>query len=421
MKNLFGGFYGVSEEATKALWVSDKSVFVFDTNALLLLYRCERETREAFFSQWEKIRDRVFLPYHVCLEYQRNRLTAIKDHVLELRNAGSHIARRVIDASDIEQFEPKQAATIRRYESLRGKVTELSKLLQSTVDKFVKEQIDSRIKEADFLSSHDTVRDRISELANSCIGTAPTQEYIVELEKLGEDRFKKQIPPGFEDAKTKGDQVFTYDGVTYKRKFGDWFIWHEILTYTSSNKPDAVIFVTNDNKKDWLFETGGQIRGPLESLKTEIANKGEGTQFLLYNSASFLVAANNHLQGKTTAPEVIKELERASGEQIKHNVKNEWLENFFRVKNLRLKDGKSFKGSDMYKSDYLCKYNKLHGERDIHMIENELKYISHEMKNKFLTDSEKELLFLIYTKLLEEYVDLGKGDGDNNDDNKIDV
>lgn len=312
MKNLFGGFYGASEDETKAFWTSPDSVFVYDTNALLLLYRCERETREAFFSQWEKIRERVWLPYHVCLEYQRNRLTAIKDHVKELRNAGAHISSRVQTAADISDFDAKYAATIRRYDSLRGKVSELANELQGIVDKFVQEQIETRISEADFLTNHDTVRDRISDLIGERIGNPPNEAEIKTLQELGEVRFAKQIPPGFEDAKTKKDDTFTFNRITYQRKFGDWFIWHEILTYASEKKPGALIFVTNDNKKDWLFETGGLIRGPLESLKTELAEKGEGTHFLLYSSASFLNAANAFLEGQATSPEIIKELERAT-------------------------------------------------------------------------------------------------------------
>lgn len=312
MKKLFGGFYGASEPETKTFWTSPDSVFVFDTNALLLLYRCERETREAFFSQWEKIRERVWLPYHVCLEYQRNRLTAIKDHVKELRNAGAHISSRIQTAADLNVFDGKYAATIRRYDSLRGKVSELAKELQGTVDRFVQEQIETRISEADFLTNHDTVRDRISDLIGERIGNPPTEEEINQLQQTGEIRFSKEIPPGFEDAKTKKDETFTFNKITYKRKFGDWFIWNEILMYASEKKPVAVIFVTNDNKKDWLYETGGQTRGPHESLKTELAEQGEGTHFLIYSSASFLNAANKNLEGQATSPEAIKELERVS-------------------------------------------------------------------------------------------------------------
>lgn len=321
MKDLFGGFYGIDDEGTKSLWNNDKTVFVFDTNVLLLLYRCEKETRDAFFSQWEKIKGRVWLPYHVCLEYQRNRLTAIKEHVMELENAGKHLRSKALEAIAINSLEVKHASTIRRYESLKGKLDELNDNLKSTVDQFVVEQIHTRISEADFLQNHDTVRDRIGELADNRIGTQPDQNTIDKLEAEGEARFKKKIPPGYEDEKAKGEQIFNFNGVTYKRKFGDWFVWKEILNYAESRETSSVVYVTNDEKKDWWYEIGGRTRGPQEALKTELAVKGNGAILFLYNSSSFLNAANKYLQGAMTSEEAILEIGRVSADTINsHNI-----------------------------------------------------------------------------------------------------
>lgn len=322
MKDLFGGFYGVDDEGTKSLWNNEKSIFVFDTNVLLLLYRCEKETRDAFFSQWEKIKGRVWLPYHVCLEYQRNRLTAIKDHVMELENAGKHLRSKALEAIALNSLEVKHASTIRRYESLKGKLDELNDNLKSTVDQFVVEQIHTRISEADFLKNHDTVRDRIGELADYRIGTQPDQNTIDKLEAEGEARFKNKIPPGYEDEKVKGEQIFNFNGVTYKRKFGDWFIWKEILNYVESRETSSVVYVTNDEKKDWWYEIGGRTRGPQEALKTELALKGNGSVLFLYNSSSFLNAANQFLQGAMTSEEAILEIERVSADtKITYEIK----------------------------------------------------------------------------------------------------
>jgi len=419
MKDLFGGFYGATEAETKKLWRSNKSVFVFDTNALLLLYRCESETREAFFSQWEKIQDRVWLPYHVCLEYQRNRLTAIKDHVMELRHSSDHISSRILEASDINKFDKKHAATIRRYDSLRDKVSELSSHLQSTVDKFVEEQINTRIHEADFLKNHDTVRDRISELAGNRIGKAPNQENIHALEKIGEVRYSNQIPPGFEDAKIKKEETFSYNNIIYKRKFGDWFIWNEILDYSSEYEPKAVILVTNDNKKDWWFETGGRTRGPLESLKTELSEKGKGSQLLLYSSASFLIAANSHLDGKETSPELIKELERASEKSttIHLSYKNKFAKNSFYRQLHSLNNSIDTRSSDRYYKNILNYITHLkHGQLPSELLER----ISTLLDDENLPPRYRDQLTALYNETLGRYfnelpTDL-KEDTDSDDD-----
>ncbi len=309
MKDYFKGFYGLSENETQEIWNNDDTVFVFDTNALLLLYRCEKETREAFFEQWSKIKDKVWLPYHVCLEYQRNRLAAIKAHVLELEATGEHLKTRISAAAELNNFDKKHKETIKRYDKLRGEFAQLANQLSTLVDTFVSEQIKNRVEDADFLAKHDTVRDRISDLIGERIGSAPDQAKIDTLQSEGKRRYALQIPPGFEDAKEKKETTFTYNEITYQRQYGDWFIWNEVLVYVEANNKKNVIFVGNDLKEDWVFITGGQTRGPLEALKTEMAKKCNGAEFLLYTSSSFLFNANKHLRGTKASTAAIEEME----------------------------------------------------------------------------------------------------------------
>ncbi|WP_312631326.1 PIN-like domain-containing protein [Pantoea piersonii] len=73
------GVYGVSEKIIANVFTSDTTIFVFDANILLTLYRCEEDTRNRFFEIWEKIKDKCWFPHQVCLDYQRNRLKAVSD------------------------------------------------------------------------------------------------------------------------------------------------------------------------------------------------------------------------------------------------------------------------------------------------------------------------------------------------------
>src|SRR5664279_341625 len=54
-----------------------KGLFVFDTNVLLNLYRYHKDTREELLKIIDKLSDRIWIPFHVALEFQRNRLTVI--------------------------------------------------------------------------------------------------------------------------------------------------------------------------------------------------------------------------------------------------------------------------------------------------------------------------------------------------------
>lgn len=78
MKNMMKGFYNPNDKELDSAWNSEQTLFVFDTNTLLNLYEYAEQTRSDFFSVIEKIRDRVWIPYHVALEYQRRRLGVIK-------------------------------------------------------------------------------------------------------------------------------------------------------------------------------------------------------------------------------------------------------------------------------------------------------------------------------------------------------
>lgn len=77
---------------------------------------------------------------------------------------------------------------------------------------------------------------------------APSQLDLYNWCAEGEMRYKKQIPPGFKDAKNK-------DGL---RKYSDLILWKEIIRYATEKKAN-VIFVTDDVKADWWENSDGEL------------------------------------------------------------------------------------------------------------------------------------------------------------------
>nr|WP_015060901.1 PIN-like domain-containing protein [Rahnella sp. WMR114]CAZ68156.1 hypothetical protein [Rahnella sp. WMR114] len=77
MKDGFKGFYTPNEVDLKSTWASDKTIFVFDTNVFLNIYSYVEGTKEDLFSVFEKIKNRLWMPNHVALEYQKRRLDII--------------------------------------------------------------------------------------------------------------------------------------------------------------------------------------------------------------------------------------------------------------------------------------------------------------------------------------------------------
>ncbi|MXZ00727.1 hypothetical protein F4Y93_08790, partial [Candidatus Poribacteria bacterium] len=76
MKNIFKGYYKLDDKELQSLW--GNALFIFDTNVLLNLYRYQATTSNELFTVMESLADRVWIPYHDGLEFQKRRLNLIE-------------------------------------------------------------------------------------------------------------------------------------------------------------------------------------------------------------------------------------------------------------------------------------------------------------------------------------------------------
>src|SRR6516162_10736254 len=75
MRDKLSGYFTPTVEEFAKLW--SESVFAFDANVLLGLYRSTADAQNVFFSVLDKIADRIFLPHQAASEYFKNRLNVI--------------------------------------------------------------------------------------------------------------------------------------------------------------------------------------------------------------------------------------------------------------------------------------------------------------------------------------------------------
>jgi len=310
MRNSFSGFYGVSEDAIGTVFTSAKTIFIFDANIFLTLYRCEEETRNRFFEIWENIKGQCWFPHQVCLEYQRNRLKVVKDS----RDALSKIPKKIsgsIAELKTQIFDGEYNQTISRYSNLKGELTALFEQIESAANNFNENHIDLRKKNIDFLTVHDVIRDRIDELTDGRIGPAPeNQDVINKLNTSGKTRYKYKTGPGYDDSPDKNKSFYSFDGINYDAEYGDYYVWSQILEYVEGKPECNVVYVTNDAKSDFYYKIEGKVRGPNESLRTEIKKHGVA-EFILQNIDTFLHHANNYLNAEISES-VITELKNSS-------------------------------------------------------------------------------------------------------------
>jgi len=77
MKGLFPQYDDLAEKNFGIAW--KQAIFVFDTNVLLNLYRYQTGTRDELLTVLGQLSGRVWIPHHVALEFQRNRLKVIAE------------------------------------------------------------------------------------------------------------------------------------------------------------------------------------------------------------------------------------------------------------------------------------------------------------------------------------------------------
>lgn len=96
---------------------------------------------------------------------------------------------------------------------------------------------------------------------------------------------------------------YLHRGINYKRKFGDYLVWCQILDYAKSANASAIVFVTDDGKDDWwwVVKSGApKTLGPRPELIDEAAKIAGISEFLMYKPSSFLEFADKFLSAGVT-------------------------------------------------------------------------------------------------------------------------
>ncbi|MGY5356456.1 PIN-like domain-containing protein [Cronobacter dublinensis] len=318
MKLKFPGFYSVPEDSLKEIWLSEATIFIFDTNCLLNLYRCEDSTREQILDVMRAISSNIWLPFQVALEYQRNRRIAIEDSLASLKKIKTELEKT--HSRDILGSVKKHLN-----KSLNDDIQQLQKNLKSTIDDFINDKILLRIENKEMISQHDFIRESIDEIIKDNIGSIPSQQTIDDINQEGEKRYTNKIPPDFSDSVKNGTIHFC--SVEFQNKFGDLYLWKEIIDKAKEDNIKNVIFITDDNKEDWWFKHSGKTHGPLESLKTEICTIANINNFKLMNQLTFLEEAQIYLNDIKVSDESLQDVKELTNVTLEDEQFNSYTEN----------------------------------------------------------------------------------------------
>lgn len=313
MDKNFAHYYSPTEDEFKAIWKN--CIFIFDTNVLLNIYEYSEENRKIFFDVLKALKKRIWIPYHVGLEFHKNRFSRI-------RNAGSTLSdlNKGVETA-LSALSGACEAPISQLKKKKIDIKQISERINQiqSIGKSLLESIATAKEALPRASMSDEIGKKVSELFTGKVGERPaTQDDLQKLIADADTRMEHNIPPGFED-KGKGDATFHDHGIRYSNKHGDLIIWKQIIAHAKKDNNKSVVFVTGDSKSDWWLCEGPLTLGPRVELVQEIITETGIPHFWMYNVEKFLEHSRDILD--------LKEVTDGAIEQAKDIAKN-FLENF---------------------------------------------------------------------------------------------
>lgn len=308
MKGLFPQYYELPRRDFDGIW--REALFVFDANVLLNLYRYRAATKDELLSVLTKLADRVWIPFQVALEFQRNRLGVIAE-----QNRRFSEVEKTIREAQLGLTNALEALQLQKRHSLINP-QKLTEGFTKLVDEFIQE-LNTLKKAQQGLTEIDQLKQQIESIFDGRVGAPPeNQAWLDGLYKEAEERFKKRLPPGYEDAsKSKGEGDIHCDGgLVYQKKYGDYIVWRQLLDHAKANKKKSVIYVTDDNKADWwliISENGPKTVGPRTELIDDARLYAGVDSFLMYKPEGFLSYAKDFLKA-TISDETLQEVRDVS-------------------------------------------------------------------------------------------------------------
>jgi len=313
MKKNFIGYYSTIKDDLEEIWNSEETLFIYDTNCILNLYRCEDHTRDDILNVMKAISNRTWIPFQVGFEYQRNRKKIIQEGVQSLNKIKEQLQENCTANKFLSGNVKKHL-----YSSLFQEITELQRDLEQPINKFITDKIYPRIESKEKLAEHDFIRDKIDAIIGTNVGDIPSTEKINSINEQGEYRYKIKMPPGFKD--DKKDSRSYHAEVEFQDKYGDLYLWFEIIDKAKDDKIKQIIFICDDAKTDWWFEYDGKKHGAQESLKTEICRKSNIKDFRLISQSTFLHEAKQYIRDVNVSDESVQEIESLSRRNISISV-----------------------------------------------------------------------------------------------------
>lgn len=269
MAGLFDGFEGyrvVSEaESRQALTTALVAV---DANVLLNLYRYNARTTADLLTIFEKLGDRLVVPYQAMREFHRNRLRAIGNPEQATGEARAALEKsRAAAVRALETWSKQLAIDDVELQRLHLDIDGAFQRLRDAIDRATPDRVHPSTP-----ADADPVLSRLSEFLAGRVLRRPEDKVWDALIAEGNQRVDELIPPGYLDAE-KDDQY--PEGAA-----GDFLVYRQACHEAKTRDMDLII-VTNDEKEDWWWRRGPDMIGPRQEMTKEFFDSTGRRLFLM--------------------------------------------------------------------------------------------------------------------------------------------
>lgn len=220
------------------LVIDSKTLVFLDTNIIAYLYKLHQEAREEFFRWSDGVLSagRLVVPAWAASEYLSRVTSKTLDSYTPKSKEPSQV-KKVMDALHETASLFVDDALLRRIEYPGSRDIYLANFRNSI------EGINKHLKAFSHQFNPSDIHQQVVEHLSGAILDSDLTELCARASSQGNARFEHRLPPGFRDS-GKGEN-----------RFGDLIIWFEILDKAARSVEQfpQVIFVTNDEKPDWVY------------------------------------------------------------------------------------------------------------------------------------------------------------------------
>lgn len=251
---------------------------VVDTNVLLAAYQYRNITFRELIITLEKLHEqaRLKVPSHVIKEFFKNR----PERIVEIIQTVQQVRDGLPDIKKIESIEKKIPSM--EYLSNHPEIHSIEEQIISLSNEYKIKVKDYRVKLTDLTDElksffiNDPILDKYKKIFTEATFKPETLPDYEQMQTEFRSRALTNLPPGYKDGKKQENGE------------GDFIIWKHILEI----KENDVIFITADNKTDWVYkESNGNVINARRELIEEFYEANERS-FCIVHPSTFLKAFN---------------------------------------------------------------------------------------------------------------------------------